>query len=387
MPQRKRGLTTAVRAIGACGTRERPGKVGMSNRTIIPFGPQHPVLPEPIQLKLTLRDETVVEAMPHIGYVHRGVEKAGERMDYQQTLFLAERICGICSFIHGLCYCQSIEKIMGIEVPRRARYLRVIWSELHRMQSHHLWLGLFADAFGYESLFMRLWRSREMLMDIFEKTAGNRVIISTCAIGGVRRDISDEHLEEILRTLDRIECDLNQSVNVMLNDYTVKKRTVGIGVLTAEQALTLGACGPVLRGSGIAHDARLDGFAAYDELGVEAITETAGDSYARSKVRCREVYQSIELVRKAIKNLPDGELCMKPRGRPNGRAIMRVEQPRGELFYFVSANGTNKLDRLRIRTPTFANVPPLVAMLPGCQFADVPVITLSIDPCISCTER
>jgi ech hydrogenase subunit E len=359
----------------------------MANRTIIPFGPQHPVLPEPIQLKLTLQDETVIEAVPHIGYVHRGVEKAGERMDYQQTLFLVERICGICSFIHGLCYCQAIEKIMGIEVSRRARYLRVIWSELHRMQSHHLWLGLFADAFGYESLFMRFWRSREMLMDIFEKTAGNRVIISTCAIGGVRRDIVDEHLEEILQTLDRIEHDLKRSVHVMLNDLTVKKRTVGVGNLTAEQAMTLGAAGPVLRGSGIAHDARLDGFAAYDELGFEPIVETAGDSYARSKVRCREVQQSIDLVRKAIKYLPDGELCVKPRGRPNGRTIMRVEQPRGELFYYVSANGTNKLDRLRIRTPTFANVPPLVAMLPGCEFADVPVITLSIDPCISCTER
>ena len=126
----------------------------MATRTVIPFGPQHPVLPEPIQMKLTLRDETVIEAIPNIGYVHRGVEKAGERMDWQQSLYLVERICGICSFIHALAYCQCLEEIMGIEVPPRARYLRVIWSELHRLQSHHLALGLLADAFGFESLFM-----------------------------------------------------------------------------------------------------------------------------------------------------------------------------------------------------------------------------------------
>jgi ech hydrogenase subunit E len=359
----------------------------MSNRTVIPFGPQHPVLPEPIQLKLTMQDETVVEAIPHIGYVHRGVEKAAERMDFTQNVFLVERICGICSFIHALCYCQGIETLMGMEVPPRARYLRVLWSELHRLHSHHLWLGCFADAFGFESLFMQFWRNREMLMDIFEKTAGSRVILSTCAIGGTRRDISDAHLEEILQTLDRVETELNRAGAVIMNDYTVRKRTTGKGVLSAEQAVALGAVGPVLRASGIAQDMRMLGYAAYGELGFEPVVETAGDSYARGKARVRECYQSIGLVRKAIENLPDGEILVRPRGNPTGRTISRVEQPRGELFYFIAGNGSKKLDRLRVRTPTFANVPPLVAMLPGCEMADVPVITLSIDPCISCTER
>lgn len=359
----------------------------MARKTTLPFGPQHPVLPEPIQLKLTLDNETVVEAIPHIGYVHRGVEKAGERMDYAQNVFLVERICGICSFIHALCYCQAIETLMDVQVPPRARYLRVIWSELHRMQSHHLWLGLLADAFGYESLFMQFWRNRERLMDIFELTAGSRVIISTCAIGGVRRDISDEHLQRVLDELVTVERVLDQAVDVVLNDRTVRARTVGKGVLTSEQALTLGAVGPVLRGSGVASDARMEGFAAYGELGLEPVVETGGDSYARTKVRARECYQSIGLVRKAIEHLPQGDIAVRPRGRPDGRTISRVEQPRGELFYMMSADGSAKLERLRIRTPTFANVPPLVAMLPGCEMADVPVITLSIDPCISCTER
>jgi len=359
----------------------------MTKPTVIPFGPQHPVLPEPIQLKLTLEDETVTEAIPHIGYVHRGVEKAGERMDYQQNVFLVERICGICSFIHALAYCQGIEHLMGTAPPDRARYLRVIWSELHRLQSHHLWMGLFADAFGYESLFMEFWRNREMLMTVFERTAGSRVIISTCSIGGVRRDIDGEGRQLILDTCDRIKQALDRTIPALLEDYTVKKRTVGKGVLTAEQAVALGAVGPVLRACGVAQDARTLGFAAYGELDVAPVTASGGDSYARAHVRAMECYQSIDLIRQALDRMPEGELAVRPKGRPAGAVITRVEQPRGELFYLLEADGSNKLTRLRIRTPTFANVPSLVAMLPGSELADVPVIVLSVDPCISCTER
>ena len=359
----------------------------MSPKTIIPFGPQHPVLPEPIQLKLTLEDERVVEALPAIGYVHRGIEKAAEINEYPQNVFLVERICGICSFMHALCYCQGLEKLVGVEPPPRARYLRVIWSELHRLHSHHLWLGLLADAFGFESLFMQIWRNREMIMDIMEKTAGNRVIISTCAIGGVRRDISDEHLEEIKSVLDQCEKELDNIWPVILNNYTVKQRTIGKGVLSRDQALLLGAVGPVLRASGVAQDMRMTGYAAYGELGFEPVVETAGDSYARTLVRARETYQSINLIRKAIDKLPDGDIIVRVKGNPSGQTISRVEQPRGEVMYFLAGNGTRNLERMRVRTPTFANIPALVAMLPGCEFADVPVITLSIDPCISCTER
>jgi ech hydrogenase subunit E len=356
-------------------------------KTVIPFGPQHPVLPEPLQFKLTLEDERVVEALPAIGYVHRGIEKAAELNEYPQNVFLVERICGICSFIHALAYSQGIEKLMGLEVPSRALYLRVIWGELHRLHSHHLWLGLLADSFGFESLFMQLWRNREAIMDILEKTTGSRIIISTCGIGGVRRDISDEHLQEILQVLDRVENELNRILPVILNDYTVKQRTVGKGVLTGEQALLLGAVGPVARASGVVEDMRLLGYAAYGELGFEPVVETAGDAYARTVVRARETYQSINLARRAIERLPEGEISAKAVGNPQGQTVVRVEQPRGELLYYIEANGTRNLERMRVRTPTFANIPTLLTMLPGCEFADVPVITLSIDPCISCTDR
>ena len=356
-------------------------------RTIIPFGPQHPVLPEPLHLKILLEDEKVVEAVPALGYVHRGLEGLATRRDFNQMVYVVERVCGICSCIHAMCYCNCIEKLMGIEVPRRAQYLRVIWSELHRLHSHLLWLGLFADSFGFESLFMALWRVRERVMNINEATAGNRVIVSVNIIGGVRRDISGAMLQHILLDLDTIEKELKPLYETMMNDYTIKKRTVGVGVLSKEQAHVLGAAGPTLRGSGWAQDMRQLKYEAFDELDFEPVVEHGGDSYARNKVRFREAFQSIDLVRQAIGKLPDGDLAVKVKGKPEGEISFRVEQPRGELYYYVRCDGTANPERVRIRTPTFANIPPLLAMLPGTQLADVPVIALSIDPCISCTER
>ncbi len=357
------------------------------SKTVIPFGPQHPVLPEPLHLKLVMQDETVVEAIPAIGYVHRGLEKLTETKEFTQNVFVVERICGICSFQHALAYCQGMEELMNIQVPDRGRYLRVIWAELHRIHSHLLWLGLLADAFGFESLFMQVWRNREKVMDIMEETAGSRVIISANAIGGTRRDITPEMLVKITVIVDEIKQDLEQVEKTFLNDYTVKHRLVGVGVLTKEDAYELGACGPMARASGIATDHRTTGYAAYGELDFEPITHNDGDSYSRTVVRLKEVYQSISLIKQAIAKIPEGEIAAPFKGFPNGEVISRVEQPRGEALYYMRGNGTKNLDRLRVRTPTFANIPALLKMLPGSQLADVPVLILTIDPCISCTER
>ena len=357
-------------------------------RTVVPFGPQHPVLPEPVHLKLELDDEKVVGVTPIIGYVHRGIEKAAELNSFRQNVFLCERICGICSFIHALTYCQGIEALMGVEVPTRARFLRVFWSELSRIHSHLLWLGLFADGMGFESLFMQCWRVRELALDILEMTAGHRVITSTCSIGGVRRDIDKEMAKEVeARLLKLREMMDNTVAPAVLHDPTIKRRTVGKGMLSKEQAALLGAVGPTARGSGVAIDIRQTGYAAYEEVGFEPVVETAGDSYARTVVRLRETYQSLELIHKSLAMMPDGEILVKVDGYPEGETVSRSEQPRGELIYYLRGNGTRNLERLKIRTPTFANIPALLVMLPGCELADVPVITLSIDPCISCTER
>ncbi|MEW6726166.1 MAG: nickel-dependent hydrogenase large subunit [Bacillota bacterium] len=356
-------------------------------RVTFPFGPQHPVLPEPIQLQLTCEDERVVEAAPVIGFMHRGIEKGAEKNPFGNNVFLCERICGICSFIHALSYCQLIEKIMNVEVPPRAKYLRTAWSELSRIHSHMLWLGLFADAFGFESLFMQCWRAREVILDIMEMTTGQRIIQSSCVIGGVRRNIDEDMAKTVLDKMNDFKRQYDAIYPVFVKDYTIKARTVGKGMLPKDQAWSLGAVGPTLRASGWAWDVRQTGYAAYGELGFEPIVEKGCDSYARALVRAREVYQSAELVVKAVQNLPDSELAVKVKGFPKGEAVMRVEQPRGELFEFGKGNGSAFLERLKVRTPTFSNIPPLLAMLPGCEVADVPVIVLSIDPCIACTER
>jgi ech hydrogenase subunit E len=162
---------------------------------------------------------------------------------------------------------------------------------------------------------------------------------------------------------------------------------VGKGVLSQKQAVSLGTVGPTARASNVRQDLRLLKYAAYGEMGFEPILETEGDSYARTLVRTKEVYQSIEMIIKSLEMTPAGEINIRIDGWPQGETVSRVEQPRGEVFYYIKGNGTRYLERLKIRTPTFANIPALLVMLPGCTMADVPVITLSIDPCISCTER
>ncbi|HIV16443.1 MAG TPA: nickel-dependent hydrogenase large subunit [Candidatus Alectryocaccobium stercorigallinarum] len=359
----------------------------MAKRSVVPFGPQHPVLPEPIHLDLVLEDETVVEAIPSIGFVHRGLEKLVEKKDFKQYVYIAERICGICSCGHGMGYCESIEHMMGIEVPRRAQYLRTIWQEMSRMHSHLLWLGLLADAMGFESLFMEAWRLREKILDMFDLTTGGRIIFSVNCVGGCLKDMDSAMLKAISDTMETLYEDMRPMAKTFLNDFTVQSRLKGLGVMDRQTALMTGAVGPMLRASGEPYDARLLGYAAYNDLDVQPVTETDGDSYARCKVRIKELFQTANLIREAISKIPEGDIAVPVKGNPDGEYFMRIEQPRGEAIYYTKGNGTKNLDRFRLRTPTTSNIPPMVEMLKGCQLADVPILILTIDPCISCTER
>jgi Ni,Fe-hydrogenase III large subunit len=359
----------------------------MSRKIVIPFGPQHPVLPEPIHLDLVLEDETVVEAIPSIGYVHRGLETLVTKREYPEYVYIAERTCGICSFIHGMTYCQGVEQIMGLDLPERAHYLRTIWSEYSRLHSHLLWLGLFADGMGFENLFMNCWRQREMVLDVLEETTGGRVIQGSCKVGGVRKDIPAETLLRMVSGLDPLERNLKDLADIFLHDDSIVHRTKGVGVLPMNEAYSLGAVGPTARGSGVAIDMRMTGYAAYGRLDFKPVVETGGDCYARCAVRVKELFTSIDLIRNAIKTIPDGEIEIKVKGNPEGEYFSRSEQPRGELVHYVRGNGTKHIARSRIRTPTLTNIPSLVKMMQGCELADVPVIVLSIDPCIGCMER
>ncbi len=359
----------------------------MAKRSIVPFGPQHPVLPEPVHLDLVLEDETVVGAIPSIGYIHRGLEKLVEKRDFKQYVYIAERVCGICSCGHGLGYCESVEQVMGIQVPDRAKYLRTIWMEMSRVHSHLLWLGLLADAMGFESLFMESWRLREKILDMFDETTGGRIIHSVNCVGGVQKDMDQTMLNDILHAVKDLEDELKPVIDTFLQDYSVQSRLKGTGILSKEKAVEMGAVGPMLRASGVEYDARLLGYAAYKDLTVEPVTSTDCDSYARCEVRLKELLQSFDLIREAIGKIPEGPISVPVKGNPSGEFFMRIEQPRGEAIYYVKGNGTKYLDRFRLRTPTTSNIPPMVEMLKGCQLADVPILILTIDPCVSCTER
>ncbi|MGO9019164.1 MAG: nickel-dependent hydrogenase large subunit [Syntrophobacteraceae bacterium] len=360
----------------------------MATRTVVPFGPQHPVLPEPIQLRLTYEDEKVVEVTPVIGYGHRGIEKACELNEYAKNIYLCERVCGICSYQHSATVVEAMERLWPLELTPRIDYLRTIWSEMARTHSHLLWLGLLADAFGFESMFMQFWRIREKVLDLLEQTTGHRVIQSVNIVGGVRRNIDEQQKRMIVNVLADVRKESKSLIKALIGDYTVKKRTVGIGIITKEQAVSLGCVGPTLRASGVSEDVRLTKYHAYGELNFEPIVESEGDCYARAAVRARELIQAIDLQLEALSKLPEGEIAVKVKGNPPANeAVMRTEAPRGELFYYAKGNGTRKLERMKIRTPTFANLPAVLVLLPGCQLADVPVNVLSIDPCISCTER
>ncbi len=364
----------------------------MATRTILPFGPQHPVLPEPVHLDLVVEDEHVVEAIPQIGFVHRGLEKLVEKRDYNQFIYVAERVCGICSFGHGYGYASATEKLLGIEIPRRAEYLRSILQELSRIHSHLLWLGLLADGFGFESLFNHCWRLRETILDIFQETCGGRIILSICMVGGMSHDIDDTLLRRVCEKLDELKVEYREVVNTMLHDDSVRSRLCGVGHISFEDALDLSMVGPFAKGSGIEHDMRTTGFGAYGDLEhFEPIIATEGDCYARCKVRCEEVFQSIEIIKELVAKIPHDGIGEAPLAKvkpgEGTRAHVLIEQPRGEAFYYVAGNGTKYLERFRLRTPTSQNLGGMVRALQGVDVADVPMIILTIDPCISCTER
>lgn len=362
----------------------------MGKATVIPFGPQHPVLPEPLHLDLVAEDERVIEVIPQIGFVHRGLEKLVEKRDYHQFIYIAERVCGICSFGHSYGYASVVEKLLGVEVPTRAEYLRTIMHELSRIHSHLLWLGLGADAFGFESLFMHCWRLRERVLDIFEATTGGRVILSFCTVGGVNRDIEDSVLRGIVDTLEVIKVEYQEILNTFLKDTSVKSRLAGVGYLSKEQALDLCLAGPFGRASGVEYDVRMLGTGAYADLAEFApIISTDGDCFGRAKVRAAEVLQSIEIIKELVDKIPAGEIGERSKLTPEdgAEATFILEQPRGEAFYYVRGNGTKNLARARVRTPTTQNLAGLVKALEGCDLADVPNIILTIDPCISCSER
>ncbi|MBE0512771.1 nickel-dependent hydrogenase large subunit [Candidatus Bathyarchaeota archaeon] len=365
------------------------------SRFVIPVGPVHPALKEPVHFKVTLQREEVVDVDLRIGYAHRGIEALAQTRNLIQTLYLVERICGICSHSHATCFVQAIEEIGGIQPSERVLYLRTLIAELERIHSHILWLGVMAHEIGFDTLFMFALRAREKVMDLFEEITGNRVHHSLNTIGGVRSDLTPHSKEKIVNYMK----DIKKATHYMLNvfqDKTVEKRLVSIGVLSQEDARRLCVVGPTARGSGVKIDTRKDDpYAAYEDFknSFSVVVRTKGDAYTRTEVRLLEILESVNIINSTLDQLPSGPIAPVDsvlklvRKIPEGEAVSRVEAPRGELLYFVKTDGKESLDRLKVRTPTLANIISLKTLLIGREVADIPVIVASIDPCISCTDR
>ncbi|GAX88221.1 conserved hypothetical protein [Lebetimonas natsushimae] len=362
---------------------------GIKMSTKIPIGPFHIGLEEPIYFKIDLEGETVKNVDMINGFVHRGIEYLAMQKNFFQNLILTERVCSLCSNNHPFTYVMAVEKIAGIEVSRRANYLRVVADEVKRIASHMFNLSMLAHLIGFHSLMTQTMEAREIMQDIKESIWGNRMDMSANTISGVKYDLDEGQIEYILKRLDELEPQVDEIIDIYFNHKIVKARTVGVGVLPKEDALRLGVTGPTARGSGVNNDVRVKApYAAYDELKVNVILEEGGDVHARTKVRWREVKESIRLVREAITNLPEGPVVLDKRPHiPAGEAVTRSEAPRGELIYYLKTNGAQKPERMRWRVPTYMNWEALRVMIPGNKLSDVAVIFNSIDPCISCTER
>ncbi len=355
----------------------------------IPVGPQHPALKEPIRFVFRIDGEIVVGVEPRLGYAHRGIEKLAESRNYVQNIYLFERVCGICSAAHTTCYVEAVERLLGLDAPPRARYLRTIVHELNRIHSHLLWFGILAHEIGFDTLFMYAWRDRELLLDVVEALTGNRVLYAYNLIGGVRHDLTP-HVEESLRKVLRYLRERAEYYKrVVEEDKLIRARTVGVGVLSKRDAIALGAVGPTARGSGVDTDVRRDDpYAAFDEVDFNVVVRDEGDAYAKTMVRICEIVESINAIEDALSKMPGGEIRVKaPLRVPEGEVVARVEAPRGELLYYVKSNGTDRPERVKVRTPTLANIPAVCKMLSQAYVADIPVIVASIDPCIACMDR
>lgn len=368
----------------------------------IPIGPIHPSLAEPMTFNFEIAGERIekIDLVP--GDNHRGIEFMGRNRNIIQIIYLAERICGICSASHPYAFCCAVENAAGIEVPPRAEYIRVIIAELERIHSHILWAGLAAEELGFNSLLYLSWKVREEVLDLLELLTGNRINYGMFMIGGVRRDITEEHIPRIRKTLDYYKEAYQTLEDVFLRDPSIAIRTKDVGILTHEQALHLASVGPTARASGVKKDVRQDQpYSAYADMDIKAITpdlftgEVKGDVFDRIVVRILEVAQSVEIVEYCLDNLPEGDIVSEPKlakllavlKKAKGEGIGRHEAPRGEVIHYIKLNESENPEVWRSRAPTYNNLMSWMPMLQDQEIADIPIVTASIDPCIGCMDR
>ncbi len=350
----------------------------------INMGPQHPSTHGVFRLILTLDGETVVAARPVMGYLHRSVEKLSESRTYLQDVVFTDRLDYLAAMSTNLPYAMALEKLAGIEVPERAQYIRVIMCELQRIASHMVAIGTFAADVGtFFTPLLYTFRERERILDIFEMCCGARLTLTYIRYGGVSRDVPEDGVEAIRRFVEIMPDKIDEYERLLTNNEIFIARTRNVGILPPELAIAYSVTGPVLRASGIQYDVRrAEPYGIYDRFEFDVPVRYNGDAYDRYLIRVAEMRQSVRIIEQALRDLPPGEIKAKlPRlFRPaRGSAYARTESPKGELGFYVQADGKVEPYRLHIRPPSFINLTALAPLLIGHKVADVVVILGSID--------
>jgi membrane-bound hydrogenase subunit alpha len=359
-------------------------------KSVVPVGPFHPLLEEAEYFKLHLDGETVREVEVDIGYMHRGHEFISERKTFTQSIYLVERICGICSTSHPLAFVHAVEDVDNVEIPPRAAYIRTLIGEMERIHSHLLWLGLAGHFIGYDTLWMWSWKYREPVLDIFEKITGNRNHYGMLRVGGVARDVSPEVFPSVLKVMDEVQAKMEMVARAAADDPVLRTRLKGAGVLTRQAAIDYCAVGPTARASGVDIDVRRDEPRdAYGLVDFKVSVLPNGDVYDKLVVRVLEILESIKIVRQCLDKLKSvpGPILNDVKEISAGEGIGRYEAPRGEVFHYVRTDGTNRPLRHKVRAPSYANIPTCAASCRDIPLADALITLASIDPCYCCTER
>jgi energy-converting hydrogenase A subunit O len=354
----------------------------------IPIGPVHPCWKEPTRVKCETKGEYVVRAEVELGYMKKGIEAIMKGRPWQEVMFLAERVCGICSVIHNMVFIEALEKMSSIPVPERAALLRVVVNELDRMQSHLLANFSYCYTIEHETLAMYLLDVRERVLDNLERITGSRVMAAYMVPGGIRFDLRDEDEQQLLAGLNVIQTNVTRYMHMFEHGPLIALRSKGIGVLTRDAAREAHAVGPTARASGMPETDRRLQHPTYQKLGFNPVSRGEGDNYARIMVRFQELLESIGIIQTALDRIEPGPV--RGGGIPgSGEIAYSGEAPRGELTYFLKTDVAGRVEEVSIQTPSIMNIEACChSMLKGvASLADVPSTFVSADPCIACTER
>ena len=358
---------------------------------LVNMGPQHPSTHGVFRMVLWIDGEKVVRVEPHIGYLHRGSEKLCEGEQYHQIITLFDRLDYISNFNNELVFCRAVEKLMGIEVPERAEYVRVILCELNRIASHLLFLGTFGLDAGAMTPVMLTFRGRERIQSVFEAISGARMMHNYFRVGGIKEDLPANFEQLISDLLPDLRADVEEADKLLTYNEVFIARTKGIGVIDTETAVDYGLTGPCLRACGVPYDVRkAEPYSVYDRFDFDVPVGIDGDSWERYYVRVEEMYQSLNIIDQALEQIPSGPVSTLGRRLirpPKGDVYVRSENPRGEIGVYLVSDGTDKPYRVKVRPPSFCNLSALEVMLKDTWVADAVIILGSLDIVLGEVDR